>query len=973
MTVWYDTTAVFGDGDVVLRTVVVTVCVHVVLCGAAVCQWCCTNRMTHGGHHCSVEVCNGGCWVSQAGKGVRMNPEEPDDPADRRRFSTDTRRGRVQNMAYANCSLKVNRQLLDPSFESYRLSLDSIPSYNVELDAAVAEVKLKDSQYTLDHMKAFGMYNYLHIDPWYEESVYFVDCKGRVLNLTVTLERQRAAEAELCPALRSELFQRLDQKGGAGDNRVRVATTAVEIGHGAGEAAGDVPDDPRDRLLRGRASVCLSQSDVSDLGRPVGRDGKSDLAAHQQERRELPPQMGGLLGPSGRWCVPPAITAPNSVAMPMFSKHLGEPFTILHSLSHVQEGVHTIELLLLRIQKDPADAKGSGFCTSLEWITVDNSAGEREEKKYEVKKRRLMKGRSVPHYAALEPQGKGLMVASEKPFSFKEVDGVPLEEASTEDMEVEHSGQGPPQDPHRCSVLRDSVLRDSVLWASVLRDSVLRDSVLWASVLRDSVLWAGVLRDDVLRDGVLRDGVLRDGVLRDSVLWDCVLWAGILSDLTSGSRRRRDVTVCVSVCQQRAPLKTTSAFKLSVDCCCSVGLLRAGTYAPLLEDVSSSPLWTLRPASGPFKDDKSLEVSLQKRSEGPLWSELVLNDRRGEYVMNEEQAALLHQRLAHLTAEELNPNPEKDKPPCNAQELEECDGFPEDSSTLMRFDGSTLKPTHVVNLGSHQYLFTVDINPSEMPAFCLRHDVDALLWQPRPEEPNDMWEHISTFNALGYVQASKRDKKFATCAPNFSYAALAECLRRVFIYRQPSPVDTVLFNRKQGRQVGQVAKQQVASLESSDPVLGFRATNERLFVLTRNNLFILKDPHRTTTEQFEWIRHSSAAGHLSVTAGLRIVHQPKLHKVLWGSVLWGSVLWGSVLWGSILWGSILWAGILMYSVLRTLLKLQTLERLTDPTSTITDLQRTVVSSMSHPVSAAPLSDGCTTQDYMHTDRYHDCP
>ncbi|KAI4871553.1 hypothetical protein NFI96_033618 [Prochilodus magdalenae] len=33
----------------------------------------------------------------------------------------------------------------------------------------------------------------------------------------------------------------------------------------------------------------------------------------------------------------------------------------------------------------------------------------------------------------------------------------------------------------------------------------------------------------------------------------------------------------------------------------------------------------------------------------------------------------------------------------------------------------------------------------------------------------------------------------------------------------------------------------------------------------------------------------------------------------------------------------------------------------------------VVSSMSHPVSAASSADGCTTQDYMHTDRYHDCP
>lgn len=92
----------------------------------------------------------------------------------------------------------------------------------------------------------------------------------------------------------------------------------------------------------------------------------------------------------------------------------------------------------------------------------------------------------------------------------------------------------------------------------------------------------------------------------------------------------------------------------------------------------------------------------------------------------------------------------------------------------------------------------------------------------------------------GYVQASKREKKFATCAPNFSYASLCECLRRAFIYRQPSPVETVLFNRKQGRQVGQVAKQQVASLDSDKAVLGFRATNERLYILTSSNLFVLK-------------------------------------------------------------------------------------------------------------------------------------
>lgn len=55
--------------------------------------------------------------------------------------------------------------------------------------SAVAEVKLRDDQYTLDHMRAFGMYNYLHLDPWYQDNVYYVDQLGRVMNLSITLVR----------------------------------------------------------------------------------------------------------------------------------------------------------------------------------------------------------------------------------------------------------------------------------------------------------------------------------------------------------------------------------------------------------------------------------------------------------------------------------------------------------------------------------------------------------------------------------------------------------------------------------------------------------------------------------------------------------------------------------------------------------------------------------------------------------------
>lgn len=57
-----------------------------------------------------------------------------------------------------------------------------------------------------------------------------------------------------------------------------------------------------------------------------------------------------------------------------------------------------------------------------------------------MKKRRVLKGKSVPEYAAIKPQGKGLMVASEKPFVCTHVDGCPVELPDSEPMEVENTG-----------------------------------------------------------------------------------------------------------------------------------------------------------------------------------------------------------------------------------------------------------------------------------------------------------------------------------------------------------------------------------------------------------------------------------------------------------------------------------------------------------------------------------------------------
>ncbi|XP_067567580.1 nudC domain-containing protein 1 isoform X1 [Pseudorca crassidens] len=574
----------------------------------------------------------------------------------------------------ANCSLRVKRPLLDPRFEGYKLSLEPLPCYQLELDAAVAEVKLRDDQYTLEHMHAFGMYNYLHCDSWYQDSVYYVDNLGRIMNLTVMLDTVLGKPREVF-RLPTDLI--------AYDNRLCAS-------------------------MHFTSSTWVTLSDGTGRLYLIGTGERGNSA-------------------SEKWEI-------------MFNEELGNPFIIIHSISLLKAEEHSIATLLLRIEKEELDMKGSGFYVSLEWVTINKKS--KDKKKYEITKRNILRGKSVPHYAAIEPNGNGLMIVSYKSFTFVQV-GQNLEESKDEDM---------------------------------------------SEKIKEPLYYWQQTEDDL--------------TVTISLPEDCT---------------KEDIQI------QFLPDHVNVVLK-------GQRFLEGNLYSSIDHESST---WII-------KENNSLEISLIKKNEGLTWPELVVGDKQGEFIRDSAQCAAIAERLMHLTSDELNPNPDKGKPPCNAQELEECDIFFEESSSLCRFDGSTLKTTHVVNLGSNQYLFSVIVDPKEMPCFCLRHDVDALLWQPHSGNQDDMWEHIATFNALGYVQASKRDKKFFACAPNYSYAALCECLRRVFIYRQPTPMSTVLYNRKEGRQVGQVAKQQVASLETSDPILGFQATNERLFVLTTKNLFLIK-------------------------------------------------------------------------------------------------------------------------------------
>ncbi|NXW21127.1 NUDC1 protein, partial [Circaetus pectoralis] len=579
----------------------------------------------------------------------------------------------------AHCSLQAKRLLLDPKFEGYKLSLEPLACYQLGLDAGEER----------GWVRRQGGETCLHM--------YKKECVFRNIN--------KVSHYKCAWPYISQMY--------ITNNIVFSQDTALQ----KPREVFRLPTDLTAYDNRLCASIHFSSSTWVTLSDGTGRlylikSGKRGNSA------------------SEKWEI-------------VFNEELGSPFIIAHSVSFVKSDKHSVAVLLLRVEKDELDTKGSGFHITLEWVTIAEISEEGDHR-YDIFKRRVLQGKSVPHYAAIEPSGDGLMIVSYKPFKFMQDEDDKLEE--NDDAEATNEK---------------------------------KDPLYYWQQTEDDVTVTVHIPQDITKDDI--------------------------------KVRFSPGNICVTL-KDQPPLMEGKLYS-SVD--------------------HESCTWIIR-------ENKSLEISLIKKNEGPRWPELIVGDTRGEFIMDSSQCSEITESLMHLTSEVMNPNPEKENPPCNAQELEECDAFLEDSASLSRFDGDTLKVTHVINLGSNQYLFSVVVDPREMPCFCLRHDVDALLWQPHSDQPENMWEHIATFNALGYVQASKQDKKFMACAPDYSYAALCECLRRVFIYRQPTPLSTVLYNRKEGRQVGQVAKQLVATLEANDPILGFQATSERLFVLTTKTLFLIK-------------------------------------------------------------------------------------------------------------------------------------
>ncbi|KAJ3161750.1 NudC domain-containing protein 1 [Geranomyces michiganensis] len=248
--------------------------------------------------------------------------------------------------------------------------------------------------------------------------------------------------------------------------------------------------------------------------------------------------------------------------------------------------------------------------------------------------------------------------------------------------------------------------------------------------------------------------------------------------------------------------------------------------------IPSESIWTLE------EEDKSLlTLHLAKRHEDTRWLQLwEVDDGVNETLSADELAAFARAldkytspeavdgggvdddsvvELGAATAMDVDPQP-RAMQNAMTEPSEEVD-FEGSPVMIARFPAAAgAQVTHVARSAGQEWLcnaFSFDASSSSRdgdtfatPAIVLRSDVDALLYtisatssssslssssssptsatSASPSTPDLSITHTAVFPALGFVQASKRDRRFTAVTRDASLAFVVEN-RRAFVYEQP--------------------------------------------------------------------------------------------------------------------------------------------------------------------------------------------
>ncbi|KAJ2456170.1 hypothetical protein EV183_000096 [Coemansia sp. RSA 2336] len=305
-----------------------------------------------------------------------------------------------------------------------------------------------------------------------------------------------------------------------------------------------------------------------------------------------------------------------------------------------------------------------------------------------------------------------------------------------------------------------------------------------------------------------------------------------------------DVTVCIDLpetvkaSQVACKLERSSLslqFASSVECAEKYTYERRQLCDSIIADES---VWTL-------ENGRLLTFYLQKEHEGARWSSVFKEDDGVMETIDPSEFATIRERLEKYTASE--PEIAANVPLMQPYVDQDSGGDPEQQEQVVEdpvifsvrsWSTGLAEASSVV--GSPDWLCPAfsRFPETSLPPVCLKFDVDGIVFTFRaspsyqklhaspgnvsPAHSNVCARHASTFSALSYVQASKREKRFMYIDPDMTIAVLAEAQRRIYIYHQSAQP---------------VAIQNIMDLGSSDvEILGIQLIGRTLVVLRKHQL-----------------------------------------------------------------------------------------------------------------------------------------
>ncbi|KAJ3037843.1 NudC domain-containing protein 1 [Rhizophlyctis rosea] len=243
--------------------------------------------------------------------------------------------------------------------------------------------------------------------------------------------------------------------------------------------------------------------------------------------------------------------------------------------------------------------------------------------------------------------------------------------------------------------------------------------------------------------------------------------------------------------------------------------------------LTNDCIWTL-------ENNRTLTLYLRKSNTKTKWAG-IWNDIRAEDVpetVDPEMMAEFLERLEKYTLETVEENADGSKAPIFQALTERSEAIDfEGNSVILERASKEGVVTHICYGAGHEWLGPVlrsQESEGSLGAICLQSDVDGLVYTVKD---GFALQHVSSFNAFGFVQASKRDKKFVVVSPGpeYRYAAVVESVKHVYLYRK-------------GREGEIFAEQYVVDLTENEAETGGEAGQVvGVQMVGENALLILKE------------------------------------------------------------------------------------------------------------------------------------